>query len=73
MNLCNVQFHTMPDVVRETGVPYWRLYYAELNGCLPEPKRIGRNRVYTDTDLRRIREYFENKEGACDEDAVRQA
>jgi len=46
------------EVARETGIPYWRIIYAEQAGYLPEPMRIACKRVYTDKDVDRVRKYF---------------
>jgi DNA-binding transcriptional MerR regulator len=64
--------YSMADVVRETKVAHWKLYYEEYKGNLPMPKRVGRNRVYTEQDLHRIKVHFAKK-GAGYENAVRQA
>ena len=56
------QEYTLNEVARLTGVPYYRLYYAHYTGRLPEPKRVGRNRIYTDRDVQRIKEHFTGKE-----------
>jgi DNA-binding transcriptional MerR regulator len=46
------------EVSRETGIPYWRIIYAEQARHLPDPVRIARKRVYTEEDVERIRNYF---------------
>lgn len=46
------------DVSRETGIPYWRIIYAEQATHLPDPMRIAHKRVYTEEDVERIRNYF---------------
>jgi hypothetical protein len=40
------------EVARETGIPYWRIIYAEQADYLPGPLRIARKRVYTDEDVK---------------------
>jgi DNA-binding transcriptional MerR regulator len=52
------QYRGLMEVSRETGVPYWRIIYAEQAGYLPEPLRVARKRAYTDRDVARVREYF---------------
>jgi DNA-binding transcriptional MerR regulator len=54
------------EVARETGVPYWRIIYAERAGHLPEPRRVARKRVYQDEDVRRIRNFFSRAAGGRD-------
>jgi DNA-binding transcriptional MerR regulator len=49
------------EVARETGIPYYRIIYAEHAGHLPEPGRIARKRVYGQKDVERIRAYFGRK------------
>jgi DNA-binding transcriptional MerR regulator len=46
------------EVARETGIPYWRIIYAEQAGHLPNPMRIACKRVYTDKDVDRVRKHF---------------
>jgi hypothetical protein len=54
--------YSLNDVVRLTGVPYYRLYYAFYTGQIPEPQKIGRTRIYTDKDVQKIKEHFTGKE-----------
>jgi hypothetical protein len=49
------------EVARETGIPYYRIIYAEHAGHLPEPGRIAFKRVYGDKDVERIKAYFARK------------
>src|SRR5262249_49514852 len=53
---------TLTEVAQITGIPYYRIYYAHYTGRLPEPKRVGQNRVYTQKDIRKIQEHFDRKE-----------
>lgn len=46
------------EVSRETGIPYWRIIYAEQARHLPEPLRIACKRAYNEEDVERIRNYF---------------
>ena len=46
------------EVSRETGIPYWRIIYAEQAKHLPDPMRIACKRVYTEDDVEKIRNYF---------------
>jgi hypothetical protein len=54
--------YTLNEVVCLTGIPYYRIYYGHYTGRLPEPKRVGRNRIYTVADVKRIKEHFAEKE-----------
>ena len=67
------EYKGLMEVARETAIPYYRILYAENAGRLPAPMRVANKRVYTPTDIARIREYFARKEKADEEnDAVRQ-
>ena len=54
--------YTLNEVARLTGISYYRIYYGHYTGRIPEPKRVGRNRIYTDKDVQRIKEHFSKKE-----------
>jgi DNA-binding transcriptional MerR regulator len=54
--------YTLNEVAWLTGIPYYRIYYGNYTGKLPEPKRVGRNRIYTEEDVRKIKEHFAEKE-----------
>jgi DNA-binding transcriptional MerR regulator len=56
--------YSLNDVVRITGVPYYRLYYALYTGQIPEPQKIGRTRIYTEQDVQKLKEHFAVKEAA---------
>jgi DNA-binding transcriptional MerR regulator len=64
------KLYSMAQVVKELGVGYFRLYHYEYTGQLPTPKRVGRNRIYTQDDLRMLKAFFKGKRGAS-ENAVR--
>ncbi len=64
------QQYSLCEVARLTGIAYYRLYYAFYTGKLKEPKKIGRTRIFTDSDVRNIKKHFAIKEEH--EDAVRQ-
>ena len=50
------------EASRETGIPYWRIIYAEQAKHLPDPMRIACKRVYTEDDVEKIRNYFSENE-----------
>jgi len=54
--------YTLNEVARLTGIPYYRIYYGHYTGRIPEPKRVGRNRIYTEADVQKITEHFAAKE-----------
>jgi DNA-binding transcriptional MerR regulator len=54
--------YTLNEVARLTGIPYYRIYYGHYTGRIPEPKRVGRNRIYTEKDVKIIIEHFASKE-----------
>jgi len=64
------QEFTLNEVVRLTGIPYYRIYYGHYTGRIPEPKRVGRNRIYSEKDVQRIKEHFAERE-AKNGDALR--
>ena len=55
------EFLGLMEVSRKTGVPYYRIIYAEHAGHLPEPGRIACKRAYGDKDVERIKAYFGRK------------
>ena len=58
----NQQLYSTVQVARLVGVTEYRLAYAHRTGQLAEPKHLVANkRVYTADDVRRVREYFDNK------------
>lgn len=54
--------YTLNEVALLTGIPYYRIYYGHYTGRIPEPKRVGRNRIYTEQDVKNIKEHFAMKE-----------
>jgi DNA-binding transcriptional MerR regulator len=54
--------YTLNEVAQLTGIPYYRIYYGHYTGRIPEPKRVGRNRIYTEKDVEKIKEHFAKKE-----------
>jgi DNA-binding transcriptional MerR regulator len=56
------QARGLMEVSRETGIPYYRIIYAEHAGYLAQPERIACKRIYSDKDVERIKAYFSKKE-----------
>ena len=54
--------YSLGEVARLTGIAYYRLYYAFYTDKLPEPKKVGKTRIFTDSDVQRIKEHFAGKE-----------
>jgi hypothetical protein len=54
--------YTLSQVAVLIGIPYYRIYYGHYTGKIPEPKRVGRNRIYTVKDVQKIKEHFAKKE-----------
>jgi len=50
--------YTLGEVGKMTRVRPATIDYHLTLGCLPEPEKVGRIRVFTDEDVARIREYF---------------
>ena len=51
-------YYGLMEVSRATGIPYWRIIYAEQANHLPDPMRIAYKRAYTEEDVETIRNYF---------------
>lgn len=58
----STRYYGLMEVSRETGIPYWRIIYAEQAKHLPDPLRIACKRVYTEDDVEKIRNYFSENE-----------
>ncbi len=56
------EYRGLIEVSRETGIPFYRILYAENAGWLPPPMRIANKRVYQRADIDRIRQHFADKE-----------
>jgi DNA-binding transcriptional MerR regulator len=54
--------YSLSEVARLTGVPYYRIYYSHYTGQIPEPRRVGRTRIYSEEDVQNIKEHFAIKE-----------
>ncbi len=53
--------YTIRDVAKLVGVAYWRIAYSHQTGKVPEPQRISGRRMYTESDVERIRKHFARK------------
>lgn len=42
------------DLSKRLNVPPYRIAYLLTTGQLPEPKRIGNRRIFTETDARQV-------------------
>ncbi len=56
------RYFGLMEAAKRTGIPYWRIIYAEHAGHLPEPGRIACKRIYTPKDVERIKAYFGGEE-----------
>ena len=56
------KFRGLMEVARETGIPFYRIIYAEQAGHIPGPGRIAGKRIYTDRGVEMIKSYFSQKE-----------
>jgi len=52
------RLYSMTEVCELLGIRYHKLYYAEYQGLLPKPRKIGTCRVYTEAELQRLKAYF---------------
>jgi DNA-binding transcriptional MerR regulator len=50
--------YLLRDVATLLALPYYKIYYAHYSGQVPEPRKVGRTRIYTDADLERLRRHF---------------
>ena len=54
--------YLLNDAAKRAGVRGYQIAYAITQGYLPQPKQtFNRQRVFTDEDIARIREYFANR------------
>lgn len=56
------QLYSLNEVFQLTGVKYHRVYHAFRTGQLPEPAKVGRTRVFTEDDVKRIKAHFAEKD-----------
>lgn len=58
------KFYSLKEVEAKLGVSYWRLNYAmDYFGVCKEIQKIGRNRVFSKSNLDELRQFFSlNKE-----------
>lgn len=54
------QYH-LNEAAKLVGVRGWRISYAISQGYLPDVQRLSHQRIFTDQDIVRIREYFAKK------------
>lgn len=47
---------TSGQVCRELKIPFYRLDYLLRNGFAEEPKRVGFRRIFTEEDIKRLKE-----------------
>lgn len=50
--------YVLRDVATLLALPYYKIYYAHYAGHVPEPRKVGKTRIYTEADLERLREYL---------------
>jgi len=54
--------YVLRDVASLLALPYYKIYYAHYSGQVPEPRKVGKTRIYTETDLEMLRKHFAQKE-----------
>jgi DNA-binding transcriptional MerR regulator len=63
--------YLLNEVAKMLGVRTHRIIYAITQGMVQEPaERFNRSRVFTDTDVQRLREYFRSRRGKKKEKGV---
>ncbi len=50
--------YVLRDVATLLALPYYKIYYAHYSGQVPEPRRVGKTRIYTEADLERLRKHY---------------
>jgi DNA-binding transcriptional MerR regulator len=60
----NMQYHTLSEASRKTGIAHHRIRYAYQQGYLPPPRRFNNSRLLTDEDVERISAYFTRRQAA---------
>jgi hypothetical protein len=58
--------YVLRDVATLLAVPYYKIYYAHYSGLVPEPRKVGKTRIYTEADLESLRKYFAQRKGKID-------
>lgn len=53
--------YVLKEVATLLALPYYKIYYAHYSGQVPEPRKVGKTRIYTEADLERLRRYFAKK------------
>lgn len=54
--------YLLRDVATLLALPYYKIYYAHYSGQVPEPRKVGKTRIYTEADLERLRQHFAMKQ-----------
>ena len=54
--------YLLKDVATLLALPYYKIYYAHYSGQVPEPRKVGKTRIYTEADLERLRQHFAVKQ-----------
>ncbi len=57
--------HTINDAAKMIGETYSRVWHAFAYGRVAAPLRVGRAFVLTDTDIDRLRTYFNGDRSRC--------
>ena len=55
--------YVLRDVATLLALPYYKIYYAHYSGHVPEPRKVGKTRIYTEDDLERLRKHFAKRKG----------
>lgn len=55
-----MELYSLPEVVKQLGVPYGRIYYAVLLG-VATPLRSGHSRLFTKDDVQQLKAYLVQK------------
>lgn len=55
------KFYTSSEAAKKLEIEYSHLDYLHRSGKIFPPKMIGKLRVYTEDDIRKIEQFLENK------------
>jgi hypothetical protein len=54
--------YLLKDIATMLALPYYKIYYAHYSGQVPEPRKVGKTRIYDEADIQRLRQHFAKKQ-----------
>lgn len=55
------EFRTIREVADLIGVKWYRIKYAHQARLVAEPLRVGNCRLYSEADVRKLKQYFNER------------